>query len=182
MPIPSCFRLNPLPSGPFAGARALIRGRERSCARCSSCPPPCVVGAAADPCALENLPKCQLPRPGETWQQLQLLNYQLDLAGCVAEHTPYALQAGSPPRIRAQVRAACVGEAVANQVMTEAQAAALSDQLVDQEVAQLTRCLYAPLPPVRPEVKGFPLNEGRPDPAPFDRPLRHMLMFRRKLA
>ena len=119
-----------------------------------------VVGAAADPCALQNLPKGQLPRPGETWQQLQLLNYQLDLAGCVAEHTAYALQAGSPPRIRAQVRAACVGKAVANQVMTEAQAAALSDQLVDQQVALLTRCLYAPLPPLQPEEKGFPLNEG----------------------
>ena len=112
-----------------------------------------VVGAAADPCALEDLPKSQLPRPGATWQQLQLLNYQLDLAGCVAEHTPYALRAGSLPRIRARVRAACVGKAVANRVMTEAQAAALSDQLVDQEVAVLNRCQYAPLPPLGPETE-----------------------------
>lgn len=97
------------------------------------------VGAAADPCAL-NFPKGQLPLPGATAQQLQQLNHQLDLAGCVAEHTPEALAAGALPRIRAQVRAACVGEAVASGTMTRAEAAALSDQLVDQDVAQLTRC------------------------------------------
>jgi hypothetical protein len=95
-----------------------------------------IIGAAADPCALS----FQMPRPGSSAQQFQLLNHQLDLAGCVAEHTPYAMRAGSLPRIRAQVRAACVGDAVASRTMTEAQAAALSDRLVDQDVAQLTRC------------------------------------------
>jgi hypothetical protein len=98
-----------------------------------------IVGAAADPCAL-NFPSAPLLPPGATAQQLQAFNHQLDLAGCVAEHTPAALRAGSLPRIRAQVRAACVGEAVASRAMTEAQAAALSDRLVDQDVAQLTQC------------------------------------------
>lgn len=121
-----------------------------------------LVGAAADPCAL-HFPSGQLPRSGETWRQTQLLNYQLSLAGCVAEQTPLALQAGALPRIRAKVRDACVGKAVANQVMTEAQAGALSDQFVDQEVAQLTRCQYAPLPPVRPGAS-FPHNEGSDAP------------------
>jgi hypothetical protein len=120
--------------------------------------------AAADPCALEYLPRFQLPRPGATWRQLQLFKHQLDLVGCAAQHTPYALRAGSLPRIRAEVRAACVGEAVASATMTKAQASALSDQLVDQEVAQLTRCLYAPAPPLRPELKNFPLNEGSNSP------------------
>ena len=99
-----------------------------------------VIGAAGDPCALNELPSGKVPRPGSNAQQLQLLNRQLDLAGCVAEHTPYAMRAGSLPRIRAQVRAACVGEAVASRTMTEDQAAALSDRLVDQDVAQLTQC------------------------------------------
>jgi hypothetical protein len=130
-----------------------------------------IVSAAADPCALDHLPKSQLPRGGESWWQLQRLNHQLDLTACVAEHTPFALQAGSPPRIRAQVRAACVGEAVANRTMTEAEAAALSDRLVDQQVAVLTRCLYAPLPPVPETEKSFPLNEGGPPPEPGDGPM-----------
>jgi hypothetical protein len=119
-----------------------------------------VVSAAADPCAFDYLPRAQLPRPGETWYQLQRLNQQLNLAACVAQYTPFAMRAGSPPRIRAQVRAACVGYAVASRTMTEAQADALSDRLVDQTVAQLTRCLYAPIPPLPSEEKGFPLNQG----------------------
>lgn len=97
------------------------------------------LGAAADPCAL-HFPESQLPPSGATAQQPQLFNHQLALAGCVAEHTPDALRAGSLPRIRAQVRAACLGDAVAGGTMTEAQAGALSDRLVDQDVAQLTRC------------------------------------------
>ena len=118
-----------------------------------------IVGAAADPCALEYLPKSQLPRPGAGWQELQLLNQQLNLAACVAEQTPYAMRAGSLPRIRAKVRDACVGNAIATRSMTQAQAAALSDRLVDQDVAQLTRCRYAPLPPLGPETQSsIPLN------------------------
>ena len=117
-----------------------------------------IVGAAADPCALE-LPKGQLPRPGATWQELQLLNQQLNLTGCVAAHTPYGMRASSLPKIRAEVRAACVGDAVASRTMTEAQAAALSDRLVDQDVAQLTRCQFAPLPPISPEAnRSWPRN------------------------
>jgi hypothetical protein len=121
-----------------------------------------LVGAAADPCAL-HFPSAQSPRGRAPWAQTQLLNYQLNLAGCVAEQTPNALQAGPLPRIRARVRDACVGKAVANQVMTQAQAGALTDQLVDQEVAQLTRCLYAPLPPVQPRAS-FPRDAGSQEP------------------
>lgn len=118
-----------------------------------------VVGAAADPCALNALPSGKVPPADATPQQLQLLNHQLDLAGCVAEHTPDAMRAGSLPRIRAQVRSACLGEALAGRTMTEAQAAALSDRLVDQEVAVLTRCEYAPLPPLGPEAEeSYPLS------------------------
>lgn len=117
-----------------------------------------LLGAAADPCTLE-LPRGQLPRPGATWYQLQLLNQQLNLAACVAAHTPPGLRAGSLPRIREKVRAACVGDAAASGTMTEDQAAALSDRLVDQDVAQLTRCHFAPLPPISPEAnRSWPLN------------------------
>jgi hypothetical protein len=77
---------------------------------------------------------------GNSPQEVQLLNTQLRLSGCVAQHVPRAMLHGSRAQARAVVRRACVGDAVASRTMSEAQASALADRLVDQEIDFLTRC------------------------------------------
>jgi hypothetical protein len=71
-----------------------------------------------------------------------LLSHQLNLAACVARVVPRALLQGTREDAKAKVRAACVGDAVASQSMTLAQATALTDRLVDQEINVLEKCPF----------------------------------------
>jgi hypothetical protein len=80
------------------------------------------------------------PSGAETPAQVQMLTNQLKLAGCVSQYAPDAIRRGSRAKAKAEVRNACVGAAVATRTMTQAQASALSDRLVDQEIDFLTRC------------------------------------------
>ena len=92
-----------------------------------------------DPCTL-SLPDGR--SGGNTAPWAQLLNHQLNLAACVARSAPRAMLLGDPSRAKARVRAACVGYAVASGAMTPAQASALTDRLVDQEIDFLLKCPY----------------------------------------
>jgi hypothetical protein len=96
---------------------------------------------ASDPCVV-TLPQV---RPGggpPAYPEAQRFNNQLNLAACVARHIPRAMLRDSRAQTRAQVRKACVGEAVASGSMTAAQASAIADELADQEIAALEVCRY----------------------------------------
>lgn len=98
-----------------------------------------LVGAWGDPCVLTPPDGTS---GGNTQPRFQLLNNQLNLAACVAQHTPRAMLRGDRAKARAQVREACVRHALVGRSMTLAQAEALSDRMVDQEIDLLTKCWY----------------------------------------
>jgi hypothetical protein len=96
---------------------------------------------ASDPCVV-TLPDAPPGAGAPAGPAAQRFNNQLNLAACVARHTPRAMLLESRAKARARVRDACVGAAVASGSMTAAQASALADRLVDQEIAALTTCRY----------------------------------------
>jgi hypothetical protein len=72
---------------------------------------------------------------------IQVLNARLKLGGCVAQNMPSEVGRGSRAHAKAVVRKACVGRVTTGPgALPEAQAAALSDRLVDQEIDYLTKC------------------------------------------
>lgn len=71
----------------------------------------------------------------------QVFNARLKLGGCVAQNMPSEVGRDSRAHAKAVVRKACLGQVTTGPgALPEAQAAALSDRLVDQEIDFLTKC------------------------------------------